>query len=59
MSTWVPSLRIAGQRRPVDWRNKPPSRTAYADWLRDSAPLQDSEPDSVVEPDAELLEAAE
>jgi hypothetical protein len=38
-----------GARRMVDWSNRPPSRSAYANWLRDSAPL----------PELELAVAAE
>lgn len=36
-------------RRPIDWSQRLPSKTAYADYLRDSEPL----------PAAELAEAAE
>jgi hypothetical protein len=39
-------------RRSIDWSNRQPSKSAYADWVRDSEPLVAAEP-------AELLEAAE
>jgi hypothetical protein len=53
----------------VDWRDKPPSRTAYEDWLADSLPVnapedttRDASADEVqlpAEPELELTEAAE
>jgi hypothetical protein len=49
-------------RRAVDWRDKQPSRTAYADWLRDSAPAVEevrSEPGAQEPPGADYEEAAE
>lgn len=50
-------------RRPVDWRDKPPSRTAYSDWLADSLPacdeLQPAEQSDPTEHELELADAAE
>jgi hypothetical protein len=37
-------------RRAVPWSNRPPSRAAFAQWIRDSRPA---------EPEPELMEAAE
>jgi hypothetical protein len=47
-------------QRAVDWRDKQPSRTAFADWVADSLPAYDAlHPAPAAEPEFELLEAAE
>jgi hypothetical protein len=50
-------------RRAVDWRDKPPSRTAYEDWLAASMPVSAPEETtrgaSVDAVQLELAEAAE
>jgi hypothetical protein len=38
-STREPGLREWELRRTVDWGNRPPSRTAFADWLAASTPV--------------------
>jgi hypothetical protein len=49
-------------RRPVDRSKRQPSRTAYADWLRDSAPVVEEALNEAVAqepPGADYEEAAE